>query len=178
MTDANTFLMGGASSASFSNIGDRVLGVITKEPEVVQTKDFKTGKPEFYDDGNPKEQMVITVKTQDADPDDETDDGTRRVYVKGKNIKLALRQAVYAAKANGLAVGGIIDITYTGDGEPAGKGLSAPKEYAVKYYKPAAKETPVPEEKPAPKAAPKASAAEPEDLTDEAFAALQALANK
>jgi hypothetical protein len=174
MTDAKTFLMGGGQSASFSEHGDRVVGVITKDPDVVQTKDFKTGKPEFYDDGNPKEQLVITLKTQDHDPDDETDDGTRRVYVKGKNIRNAIRSAVRNAGADGLAIGGILDITYTGDGEPAGKGLSAPKEYAAKYYKPSAKETPVPEDKP--KTAAK-SVAGPEDLTPEAFAQLQALAD-
>ena len=199
MSDFNDFLMGGAKSISFEEYDDTVVGVIVEpQPELVQMTDFKTGDPLFWDkeETRPKMQLVINLLTQERDEDDPSDDGRRRLYVKG-NMRKAIAGAVRAAGAKGLAIGGGLQVTFTGEGEKE-KGMNPPKLYSAKYVKPAAAEVPVDrdpepeeeEEKPAPKARTstraKASTAKAstrkatssEDLPPAAAAALEALMAK
>jgi hypothetical protein len=95
-TDPNAWLMGGSvPSAKFETHGDTVTGVITDTPEVRPQTDFDSGQPLFWDDGKPKMQLVVTLATDQRDPANADDDGTRRVYVKGK-----LQQAVAPSAAS------------------------------------------------------------------------------
>lgn len=129
-TDPNAFLMGtGARSAKFDAIGDKVVGFI-EHTEVRQQTDFKTGKPLFWDDGNPRNQLVVTLRTELRE--DEDDDGTRNLYVKGQMQK-AVADAVRKAGQRGLSIGGKLGVVFTDEGEPPGKGLNAPKLYTAKY---------------------------------------------
>lgn len=137
--DPNAFLMGGgAKSAKFTNPGDKVDGIITAT-EVTQQTDFKTGAPKNWDDGKPMMQLVITLQTEDReDPDD---DGIRRLFCKG-SVKRpttlgAVRTAVTEAGVKELAVGGRLQVVYTGDGEKSNPAMNAPKEYKAKYDPPA-----------------------------------------
>lgn len=177
---ANQFLLGSGKSASFKEIGRTVSGVITEEPEVVQQRDFDSGELAYWDKEHqePKLQLVITLATQERDSQDPHDDGERRLFVASSNMRKAIAAAVRAAGRNGLAVGGVLSVTYTGDGVKTGKG-NPPKEYAAQYVPPTGEvdvETGQAVPAPAPAAAPApAPAAALAGLTPEALQALQAL---
>ena len=130
--DPNSWLMGGGvQSFKFATPNDKVSGVITHMAMLQQT-DFKTQKPLFWDNGDPKMQMAITLSTVLAESDD--DDGNRRIFVKGQMQK-AIQEAVKKAGARGLAEGGELVVQYTGDGE-AERGMNPPKLYRARYAPP------------------------------------------
>jgi hypothetical protein len=131
--DANAFLLGGggAPSAAFPTPGTKVGGTITETPTVQQQRDLD-GKPKFWDDGNPQMHLVVTIQTEQRDPSNPDDDGKRRLFVKGQ-LKNAVADAVRAAGAPGLQVGGTLDVAYTHDGVPSQRGYSAPKQYKARY---------------------------------------------
>jgi len=134
----------GIRSASFQNVGEFVVGLIARQPEVQQQRDFETGELKFWSDGNPMMQLRVVLTTDQRDPEDPEDSGERAVYIRG-NMQRAVAQAVRAAGAKGLAVGGKLLIKYSGDGKAARRGLNAPKLYEAKYRPPASEPTPVPE---------------------------------
>lgn len=128
------FLMGGGvPSAKFERINDSVVGTITDQ-EVRQQTDLDTNKPLFWDDGRPRMQLVVTLQTDLRDDGD--DDGLRRLYVKGKSLTDAVREAVRLAGARGLETGGRLKVAYVGDGVPSKKGFTAPKLYLAEYARP------------------------------------------
>ena len=120
---------GGAKSATFPTVGTTYEGIIVhldKRPETeYQSKRVKT-----WDDGNVREQLVVTIQTDARS--DEDDDGRRSVYVKGAMLT-ALRKAVGAGK---LRPGGFFKVQYWKDGEKQ-EGLNAQKLYRVRYEPPA-----------------------------------------
>lgn len=132
--DANSFLMGGggAPTAKFPTPGTVIGGRITEPPTVEQQRDIQTGEKKFWSDGNPMMQMVVTVQTDQRDPAIEDDDGRRRIFVRAQ-MKNAIADAVRAAGARGLEVGGILRVRYSHDGEPKKVGFSAPKQYDAHY---------------------------------------------
>ena len=162
--DANEYLMsGGVASAKFEKPGAIVRGVIVRKPDLQQQRDFTKGTPLTWDDGSPRQQIRVTLATDEHEDDD--DNGERAIYLKGALLK-AVQAAVKAAGAKGLEVGGKLVVKYTKDGEKKGN-LNAPKLYVAKYEAPdplAAVAATEPDEfeeaKPAAKA--KAKAAEPE----------------
>lgn len=136
MTDPNAFLMGGgAASAKFPVIGTTVTGTIIREPEVMQQSDFTTGELKFWNDGRPMQQLQVVLSTSERDPADPNDDGERALYVKA-NMQKAVRDAIRAAGAPGIAVGGVLSVTYIGDGEITKRGMSAPKLFNAAYTPP------------------------------------------
>lgn len=140
-TDPNNFLMGGGGrSAKFENPGDTITGTICAEPEVKQQTDIKTGAPKFWDNGDPQMQLVVRLQTQLREDGD--DDGIRAIYVKGgfkaPTMQKAIADAVRAAGAKGLAVGGTLTVTYTGNGPASGVGMNPPKYYTAQYQAPVA----------------------------------------
>ncbi len=48
------------------NIGDSITGTITKV-EVKSYTDYQSAKPDFWDDGTPKTQIVVSLKTSDTE---------------------------------------------------------------------------------------------------------------
>jgi len=137
MPSADDILMGsGSTAAKFENPGDYVTGVVASEPEARQQTDYRLGTPLTWDDGSPKMQVLITLQTDLRDPEKAEDDGLRTVYVKGKNLTKAVRDAVRDAGAKGVRTGGTLTVQYTGDGT-AEKGFNPPKLYAAKYVPPA-----------------------------------------
>ena len=142
--DPNQWLMGGGvQSFKFANPGDKVSGFITHMSMLQQT-DFKTQKPLFWDNGDPKMQMAVTLTTTLAESDD--DDGNRRIFVKGQMQK-AIQEAVKKAGARGLAEGGELAVQYTGDGE-AERGMNPPKLYRARYAPPVMQVGPGDEDEP------------------------------
>jgi len=80
--DIDRLLSGGAKSAKFTDPGDSITGLIT-DIAVRQATEYGTGKPQTFDNGDPKEQIVVTIKAEGITPDDDEDDLHRSVYIKG-----------------------------------------------------------------------------------------------
>lgn len=134
-TDVNAFLMaGGVPSAKFPSIGTVVKGSIVSS-EVNQQTDFTSNTPKFYDDGKPMMQAVITLQTDERDPEIDGDDGLRKLYVRGQMLA-AVREAIRAAKAD-LEVGGILAVQYASDKASDKRGFNPAKQYVAEYQAPA-----------------------------------------
>lgn len=140
MTDPNDFLLSsGVPSFKFTNHGDTVKGPIVTL-DMQQQRKFDTQELMVWDDGRPRMQLRSVLATDAHDDDD--DNGHRAIYIKG-NMQAAVRDAVKAAGATKIEVGGILTVRYTGDGPPPKKGLNAPKEFKAKYEPPTAATTAV-----------------------------------
>jgi hypothetical protein len=122
---------GGAPVAKFPNIGSIVKGTV-EEAAVTQQTDFATGIPTTWDDGSPRMQLVVTLSTDERDDAINDDKGQRRVFIKGQMLT-AVKDAVRAAGAKSLEVGGTLAVQYKSDGEPPKAGFHAPKIYAAQY---------------------------------------------
>ncbi|MGH3099295.1 MAG: hypothetical protein ACRDMV_25220 [Streptosporangiales bacterium] len=133
---ADDFLMsGGTPSAKFKELGANAAGRIARRPEVQQQRDFDSGEPLYWDDGSPRKQIKVILRTDQRDPEIEDDTGERALYIKG-NLLRAVRAAVKKSGAKGLAVEGWLSVTYTFDGEAKKKGLNPPKLYSAEYLPP------------------------------------------
>lgn len=140
VTDPNDFLLAsGVPSFKFEKIGDTFRGEIISL-DMQQQRDFTSQAPLTWDDGRPRMQLRIVGVTDQRDGDD--DNGHRAIYVRG-NMQAAVRDAIKAAGAAKIEVGGTLAVRYSGDGEPPKKGLNAPKEYKAKYEPPTAQTTAV-----------------------------------
>jgi hypothetical protein len=82
MDDLDRMLSGGAKGAKFENPGDTVSGIVD-DVMIRQATEFGTGKPLTFDNGDPREQIVVVLKVDNHIPEDENDDGFRAVYIKG-----------------------------------------------------------------------------------------------
>ena len=100
-----------------------------------EQRDFATGNPKVFDNGDPMMQVCFTLETEERDPANEDDDGLRKVYAKGQMLD-AVRQAIRKAKHNGSLVGGVLAVKYEGNGEPPRAGFNAPKLYRAQYTAP------------------------------------------
>jgi hypothetical protein len=143
--EINDFLMGGGAKAfPFESLGDSVRGIITEMKKMQQT-DFKTGAPVFWDNGDPKMMLRVTLKTELHEDDD--DEGYRSVYLRGGNTAavrgrgttglVAVKDAVKkSGSANGIEIGGDLTLAYTGEGNAPAKGMQVPKLYTAAYLVP------------------------------------------
>ena len=68
-----------APSANFRSYGDTVGGRIIEAPWKTEQTDLK-GKPQSWDDGAPRLQLVVAVQTELRDPQVSGDDGKRRLF--------------------------------------------------------------------------------------------------
>ena len=150
-------------------------GRITERPTVEQQRDISTGDKKFWSDGNPMMQLVVTVQTNERDPQIDEDDGRRRLFVKGQ-LQKAIADAVKTVGGRGLEIGGTLTVTYTHDGVATQRGFNPPKQYTAQYVAAAANalHTPdpgsVPQQQYAAPAAPAPAAGLP-GLTPEQYAA-------
>src|SRR5687768_7339809 len=133
----------GSPGFSFNYPGDTVTGQILTEPKAVQARDFASGQPAFWPSGDPKMQTVFQIQTALRNyeginsPDRmRPDDGVRTIYLKGKWMEKATKEAILAARASWLDIGGWIQFTYTGD-DMTSKAGNKPKLFDVKYQPPA-----------------------------------------
>jgi hypothetical protein len=141
--DPNEWLLStGIRSAAFQSVGDKIVGFISRQPEVQQQRDFETGELKVWSDGNPMMQLRVVLSTDLRDPDDAEDSGERALYIRG-NMQRAIAQAVRAASAPGLEVGGKLLIKYVADGKAPRRGFNPPKVYEARYRAPERDVTPV-----------------------------------
>lgn len=141
--DANDILMGGGdgiTGASFVNPGDSVEGTIVTPPKAREEREFNQvtkrsdGPVKTFPSGDPIYGILVDVQTALRDPMNQEDTGVRRIYVEGRRLKDAIRNAVSAAGGKGLEVGGYLKVTHTGM-EAAGTVMA--KCYAAEYRTPA-----------------------------------------
>jgi len=143
--EVNEFLnAGGAKSFPFEKMGDMVTGEIVDAVKRQQTS-LDTGVPQFWDDGNPKMMIVVTLATDLRD--DADDDGHRTIYLRGGSPQVAegkgtssLRAVQEAVKKSGskkgIELGATLSLAWTGNGPKKG-GLNPAKLYSA-AFKPAA----------------------------------------
>ena len=80
--DLDRMLSGGAKSAKFEREGDTITGIVD-EVLIRQATEYGTGKPLTFDNGDPREQIVVVIRADDVVREDENDDGFRSIYIKG-----------------------------------------------------------------------------------------------
>lgn len=134
--------------------GDEIDGIIA-EREVTQQREYvpdEVGEllwwvnrkpkalPESQADGlEPVTQLVVTLQTSVRDPEIDEDDGQRRVFVKGKRMEAAVRDAMKRASVKKLADGGRLRIRCTGYDPESQNPKNPAKTYVAKYDPPATK---------------------------------------
>lgn len=94
-------LKGGGSFLKWTETpGTTYTGVIT-DVTLRQARKFESTEPDFWDDGTPKMQVVLTLDTDYRDPGNADDDGSRQVAI---NLWSGQKKALIAAcKAAGVA---------------------------------------------------------------------------
>ena len=127
--------IGGDSTPSAFNkddpIGTTVTGTVIKA-DIRQVRNYETNKPEFWDDGNPKEQLAVTLDIGDQQP--------RGLYLKtwSQNAK-DFKKAVQDAGLSDILPGTKITATYAYDeANPDNPRLSATKRHTYKISGPSA----------------------------------------
>ena len=147
MTDTFDLNSGGGNTGfSFgpqgSQPGASITGTVVDMKEVQKTN-FDTRQPEFWDNGDPKMQIRLTLQTQLRDPSNPNDNGVRDVYLDGKKKPhdngaksriCAVLDAVRAATGGTqIARNGTVTITWV-----SGMGFSGdPRGYTATYQPPA-----------------------------------------
>lgn len=144
MSNGNDALMssGGTPWAKWAEKGDVVTGTVDSEPTLRQSRDYDTGLPATFPSGDPKMEIVVILQTAERSDEYEDDDGKRQVVMKkGKNLALAVRQAVKVAGASGLEIGGTLTITHEGEEQKVNsKGKKYDERlFSAKYVAPTAK---------------------------------------
>lgn len=113
---ADEIMSGGGEGARYFRFGDTpgtsLSGTLVRVDKV-QGRDFDTGQPAVYDDGNPVYKFVVTVQTtlqEDAD-----DDGLRAAWLPTRaDIRNAFAAAVKAGGDDKPTPGASITITFSG----------------------------------------------------------------
>lgn len=143
--DANDFLMqGGTPAAKFPSIGSTIIGMIVKPPKVREVTDPATGEVKRWPSGDAQMQVVIELQTELRDPTLSNDDGIRTLWCKGL-MQNAVRDAVRRSGAPGLEVEGILQVTYSANGEQKNKAFNPPKIYTATYTPPQARPVAIPD---------------------------------
>ena len=137
-SDANSVLMGAGVPSAKIDLGlPPVTGRITAISEPYQEREYDPKNPgvpgplKTFPSGDPIMSFSIDIATGQIDPSIENDEGTRRIYMDGGRIKKAVREAVKAAGAKGVSVGGWLSITCVSYDEPGNR--QSGKNYAVQY---------------------------------------------
>jgi hypothetical protein len=113
----------------FANPGDAIAGKIVGIREQ-QAKEFGTGKPLYWADGNPQIEVLFSLATDNREDND--DDGVRTVRVKGWGIQRnALREACQKAGRPPI-VGDMLRAVYVGEERGTGAFAAKRYEYAIK----------------------------------------------
>lgn len=110
-------------------------GIITGRPKLVQSRDFETGQPKTWPDGNPVMSVVIML---------DVDGEARSLWAqKPSSMFAALVAAQKAAGGQPMEEGGTLYVKFTGT-VPNSKNpkLNPAKQYAAKYTPPSAKADP------------------------------------
>ncbi len=128
----DNFMKGsGGKAFPFTSIGDWVMGEIISVDER-QSTDIKTKEPAVWKDGSPKMMYVVNLQTDLQEAGD--DDGQRAVFLRWMSLR-AVQDAVRAAGAQNIQLGGKLKLQYVGDA-PAERGAVPAKQWKAWYKKP------------------------------------------
>src|SRR5688500_14473774 len=116
-------------------------GLILDTPQVTNQTDMN-GKPLFWDDGSPKQQMIVTVlcdgsrggARDERNPANPADTGKRRIYIKS-GLGAAVRDGLLQVGATTLSQGGEWYIDWTGETPPK-PNMDPARLYAQEYEVP------------------------------------------
>lgn len=121
-------------------------GVIVDEPVVQQMTEMGTGRPLFWDAERtrPKNQMIVTLRCDgtkggaldERNPQNPHDDGKRRLYIRGYMVN-AVRDALQAAGAEGLRLGGELYVAWVDEKPSKTPSFDPARLYAARYVPPA-----------------------------------------
>jgi hypothetical protein len=150
-TSAEDFLMGGSKTRSARwggevNMGPKEgsieHGIIVEEPVVLQQQRYNPGKDDhgellWWDDAKTRPRQQLAVKIQTDHHDDDDDDGIRAIYIKGLMQK-TVKDAVIAAKAKKLEVGGHLYVKFDHSEKDPKSGFRT-NYWQAKYEPPAVK---------------------------------------
>lgn len=132
---------GKTPSLSWRNapIGKTYKGTIARDSRVMDQRSVDTGEVIYWDEDKtrPRKMLVVYLQTGVIDPETEDHDGVWAWYVKGKSATEALKSAVRASGRPGLEIGGIVSVTFTGEGTAKTKAFNPPKLFMVSYVPPA-----------------------------------------
>lgn len=129
-------IMGGkGNSFPFDEIGDTCTGYIIAEPEEMDQTDQDSGEVKRWPNGQAKKVWKITLQTELRNPDDPEDEGIRTLWVKWKSLA-AVRDAVRAAGARDLEVGGRLALCFSAETDTGVRGKNKIKEYTARYASP------------------------------------------
>jgi hypothetical protein len=98
-----------------------------------QARDMKTGTPLTWDDGNPKENLVIMLQTDEHDDEVEDDDGTRRLFCKKPGAMLAAIGKALGKVKISQSFGGTLAVKYIGDKKAKTAGFNPSKQFAAVF---------------------------------------------
>lgn len=136
------FSAGGGKSISWKDkpIGTTVTGTVKTVHEPTQQTDYISKEPKFKKDGSPVMQVRIDLATNERDPQDPEDDGSRGLYSSGW-LTGAIGDALRKAGVDGAPqVGGQLTVTLIERAPTDTPGLTFNK-YAAVYVPPAAAAT-------------------------------------
>lgn len=123
-------------SIKFEKIGDKVAGRIVRASRQ-QDRDFDTGAPLSWSDGNPK---LITVIVLDINGEEQTLYARGGRYEaesgEGTSMETAILLAGRAAGSASIDVGGELVVAHTGLGKPPRVGAHHSKLYTAAYKPP------------------------------------------
>jgi len=93
-------LAGGSPYLKWENLGTSYEGTIT-DVQLRQARKYESTELDFWDDGTPKMQIVITLQTALRDPERDEDDGIRSLSI---NLWSGQKKAIVSAcKAAGIS---------------------------------------------------------------------------
>lgn len=119
-----------APSVSFNNmpVGTSYTGTVLELPQLVQARDFETGNPATWPDGNPK-MTVVTKLTINGEE--------RSLWAPKPSAMFAAISDAQKTAGASIAVGGTLTVTYTGDKPNAtNPRLNPAKQYSAVYTPP------------------------------------------
>jgi hypothetical protein len=124
------FASTGAPSVSFDKapVGTTYTGTVLELPAMVQARDFETGNPATWPDGNPK--MTVVTKLS-------VDGEERSLWAPKPSAMFAAIADAQKAAGAALAIGGTLTVTYVGDKPNAtNPRLNPAKQYQAVYQPP------------------------------------------
>jgi len=132
----------GGDSFSFDHPGATVQGAIVSMEPTQQT-DMQTNEPKTFSDGSPMMMFRVELATDLRDPGNQFDTGSRTVFLKGSrkpesqsSLAAVLSAVQKATGTTNLAQGGLLTLTYVGDGVAKNRGFNPPKLYEAVYVPP------------------------------------------
>lgn len=131
--DTGSFF-GGAATLSFADPATKgqARGGVVISKEVTQRTNMQSGRPEFWQNGQPKMQLAVVLQTAErADPQD---DGKRTLYIKSHMVK-AVKTALQQAGVSDLEIGGLLLVAWVDDQPSKTPGFGAAKLFAAQYQR-------------------------------------------